>query len=97
MRLYAKDQAQAQAFADRAHQHLISTDARYAYSVGTGETKAWSLVVEEREPSLQGMGELGKPTGRWYILLEDKVIAAFTADELLRTEPLYEAPKKMAP
>jgi len=84
MRLYAKDQAQAQEFADRAHQHLIATDARYAHSVGTGETKAWSLAVEEREPSL---------TGRWYILLEDKVIPAFTAKELLNTEPLYVAPE----
>jgi len=95
MRLYAKDEAQALEFATRAHQHMISTDARYAHSVGTGETKAWSLAVEEREPSLQGIGELGKPTGRWYILLEDKVIAAFTAKELTGTEPPYEPPKGM--
>jgi|SRR3990167_918190 len=100
MRIYAKDQEQAQSFADRAHQYLIANSISYAQSVASGQTTAWSIpthdwvVNEEGERVLDAKGE-PIPAGDWYILLEDRVIPAFTADELLNTTPLYEAPKEM--
>ena len=72
MRYIAASKADAEAAADKAHQHKIATDPAYAKSVAEGRTLRWSLPLQEVDKD-------GKPVGGYYIPVEERVLDAFNS------------------
>ena len=90
MRLYTKDQEQAIEFAKRAHEHLLQVSPKYAANM-----ERWAVPQRDYQLDKNGDPVLDKDgvnlyTGNWYILVEPSVEGAFTADELMNTEPKWE-------
>lgn len=74
MRYIATSKADAEAAADKAHQHKIATDPHYAKSVAEGRTLRWSFPLQETDKD-------GNPVGGYYIPVEEPVLDAFSIAE----------------
>jgi hypothetical protein len=69
-RYQALSEADAQGVADCIHAQLVATDACYAASVRSGQTQQWDI------PKLV--------KGNWMTFVDERGLAALTAEELLR-------------
>lgn len=67
MKYLATSKADAEAAADKAHQHKIATDPFYAKSVAEGRTLRWSFPLQDKNG--------------YYIPVEEPVLDAFSSQE----------------
>ena len=89
MKIICASQAEAQAYADKVHAHLIAKSTAqdgYADSVDKGHTKRWAFPTQDQEP-VDPSKPFGaqQPVGPWYINLSAAdtrwTLDAFTAQE----------------
>ena len=84
-------EAEAQAFADKIHQHLIDTSPTYAESVAKGHTKRWDIPRRDRVPvdAKEPMGPTVE-VGGWKVSVPDYKtrdgLPALTAQEVTKLD-----------